>query len=170
MNGAIVTGKGPKIVTLCGSSRFVDVMAVCAWFIERDEGAIVLGLHLLPFWYSKEPIPDHLAEHEGIADKMDKLHLRKIDISHEIFVVNYEDYIGDSTRAETEYAQKTEKKIRWYSHDPVGEKVQNLITSRFDELKEGDKNIEKDRSACPECEEPTPADAAECSACGCVWD
>lgn len=40
--------KKPKIVTLCGSSRFVGIMAVCAWLIERDEGAITMGLHLLP--------------------------------------------------------------------------------------------------------------------------
>jgi len=37
----------PKIITLCGSSRFVDVMAVVGWLLERDEGAITMGLHLL---------------------------------------------------------------------------------------------------------------------------
>ena len=31
-----------KIITLCCSSRFVDVMAVCAWLIERDEPVIAL--------------------------------------------------------------------------------------------------------------------------------
>jgi hypothetical protein len=31
-----------KTVTICGSSRFIDVMAVCAWLIERDEQAIVM--------------------------------------------------------------------------------------------------------------------------------
>jgi hypothetical protein len=38
----------PKIVVLCGSSKFVDIMAVCAWLIERDEQAMTMGLHLLP--------------------------------------------------------------------------------------------------------------------------
>ena len=78
----------PKVVVLCGSSRFVDIMAVCAWIIERDEGAISMGLHLLPGWYSMENIPDHLAEHEGVADAMDELHLIKIDLSDEVFVVD----------------------------------------------------------------------------------
>lgn len=41
-----------KVITICGSSRFVDVMAVCAWLLERDERAITLGLHLLPRWYT----------------------------------------------------------------------------------------------------------------------
>ena len=122
----------PKVIVLCGSSQFVDVMAVCAWIIERDEQAIVMSLHLLPSWYSQERIPHHLAEHEGISEAMDELHLRKIDIGDEIFVVNYEDYIGDSTRCEIEYAQNKGKRIRWYSHDPIGEKVQKLIITAFE--------------------------------------
>ena len=81
----------PKIITLCGSSRFVDIMAVCAWLLERDEQAITMGLHLLPVWYSRPMIPHHLAEYEDVADKLNELHLRKIDISSEIFVVNKND-------------------------------------------------------------------------------
>jgi len=116
-----------KKVCLCGSSRFVDIMAVCQWFIERDEGAIGMGLHLLPYWYCKDAIPGHLAEHEGCADKMNELHLRKIDLADEIFVVNFNDYIGDSTRNEIEYAKKTGKPVRWFTHDPIGEKVKQAI-------------------------------------------
>jgi len=101
-----------KIITLCGSSRFVDVMAVCAWLLEREEKAITMGLHLLPAWYSAEQIPDHLAEHEGVAEEMDELHLRKIGLSNEIFIVNYRDYIGDSTSREVHYAKEHGKKIR----------------------------------------------------------
>lgn len=43
----------PKIVVLCGSSRFTDRMSVCAWLIEKQENAITMGLHLLPVWYDK---------------------------------------------------------------------------------------------------------------------
>jgi len=89
--------KKPKIVVISGSSKFVDIMAVCAWLIERDENAIAMGLHLLPVWYAKD-IPDHLAEHENCASQMDELHLRKIDLCNEVFVVNYNNYIGDSTK------------------------------------------------------------------------
>ena len=118
----------PKIVVLCGSSRFCDIVAVCAWLIERDEEAIVMGLHLLPWWYAtKEEIPDHLAEHEGVADAMDELHLRKIDLCDEIFVVNFDDYIGDSIKNEYEYAKKAGKTIRWFTHDEIGEKCRELI-------------------------------------------
>lgn len=118
----------PKVTVLCGSSKFVDIMAVCSWLIERDEHAIVMTLHLLPWWYENvENIPDHLAEHEGVADQMDELHLRKIDLCDEIFVVNHRDYIGESTTREIEYAQKNNKPIRWFTHDPVGEEVKIMM-------------------------------------------
>lgn len=117
----------PKIVVLCGSSRFVDIMAVCAWIIERDENAIAMGLHLLPAWYCKKNIPDHLAEYEGVAAKMDALHQRKIDLADEIFVVNFQDYIGSSTANEVRYAKSTGKNIRWFTNDEIGAKVRILI-------------------------------------------
>ncbi len=101
----------PKIICLCGSSRFVDTMAVIAWIFERDEGAITLGLHLLPAWYN--PSPDHQAEAEGIVEKMDELHLRKIDLADEIFIVNLDGYIGKSTKREIRYAQKQGKSIKF---------------------------------------------------------
>lgn len=115
----------PKIVTLCGSSKFVEIMAVCSWLIERDEKAITMSLHLLPFWYGD--IPDHIAEVEGVAKEMDELHLRKIDISDEVFVVNFDHYIGESTSREIEYTKERNKKIRWFTDDPIGEKVKEII-------------------------------------------
>ena len=109
----------PKIVVMSGSSRFCDVMSVCAWWIERDEHAITMGLHLLPSWYPCNA--DHVAEDDGVAETMDELHLRKIDLADEIFVVNVGHYIGPSTLREIEYAQAAGKPIRWFTHDPIGE-------------------------------------------------
>lgn len=116
----------PKVVVLCGSSKFVEIMAVTAWLIERDELAITMGLHLLPQWYAKN-IPDHLAEHESCAKEMDELHLRKIDLADEIFVVDWDGYIGESTRKEIEYAEKHSKRVRYFTHDFVGQQVCKLI-------------------------------------------
>lgn len=100
----------PLVVCLCGSSRFVDRMAVLAWNFEK-EGHIALGLHLLPRWYTQ--YEDHQAEHEGIAEQMDALHLRKIDMADEVFVVNVDGYIGDSTRREIAYATAQGKPVRY---------------------------------------------------------
>ncbi len=109
----------PKIVVFCGSSKFCDVMAVCAWLVEKHENAITMGLHLLPYWYTDAE--DHLAEHEGVADQMDELHLRKIDLATEVFVINFDDYIGESTARETKYAKDRGLKIRWYTSDYIGD-------------------------------------------------
>jgi len=124
----------PKIVCLIGSSRFVDVMAVCAWFIERDEHAIALTLHLLPSWYSEEQIPGHLAEHEGCAAAMDELHLRKIDLSHEVFLVDANAYVGESTQRELDYTLEKGKPVRRFLTDPIGEAVRERIAEYIERL------------------------------------
>lgn len=123
----------PKIIVLCGSSRFCDVIAVCAWILEKEEKAITMGLHLLPDWYTD--VASHLAEYEDVADEMDELYLRKIDIADEVFVVNCNDYIGESTTKEVHYAREHAKTIRWFTHDPIGEYVQVLIAEKIDEMK-----------------------------------
>lgn len=117
----------PKVITLCGSSRFCDIMAVCAWLLEKDEHVITLGLHLLPDWYSKDDIPSHLAEHEGVAKDMDALHCKKIDISDGIFVVNYNNYVGTSTLQEVYYAISKGLPIRWFTHDLIGNKATEIL-------------------------------------------
>ncbi len=81
------------------------------WEFEK-QGYIALGLHLLPQNY-KADVPDHIAEWEGVAKQMDELHLRKIDLADEVFIVNVSGYIGESTAREIAYAQKTSKPIKY---------------------------------------------------------
>lgn len=107
--------KKPKIICICGSSRFADIIAVQAWELEK-KGNIVFSLHLLPEWYWKQTNKkgrSHGAEQEGVADILDELHLRKIDMSDEIFVVNKNGYIGERTRIEIDYAKKLNKPIKY---------------------------------------------------------
>jgi hypothetical protein len=44
---------------------------------------------------------------------LDRMHLAKIDLADEIFVINVDNYIGDSTRNEIEYAKSKGKKVRF---------------------------------------------------------
>lgn len=120
--------KKPKVIVLCGSTKYVQIMAVVGWLLERDEGAIVMGLHLLPYWYPNCP-PDHLAEHENVKEQLDELHMRKIDLADEIFVVNRDHYIGNSTKREIEYAQSKGLPLRWYTEDPLKETIEAMIES-----------------------------------------
>lgn len=105
----------PTVITVCGSSRFVEQMAVVRWELEK-QGNITLGLHLLPAAYAQ--CQDHIAEEQGVAAQMDELHLRKIDMSDKIFVVNVDGYIGESTAREIAYAKARAIPVV-YLEDPV---------------------------------------------------
>lgn len=101
----------PRIICLCGSTRFIDLFAVKTWELEL-EGHIVLGCTLLPDWYC-QGVRHHFAEYEGVKEQRDEHHLRKIDLADEVLVLNSGGYIGESTRREIEYATETGKPITY---------------------------------------------------------
>ena len=49
----------------------------------------------------------------GTKEMLDDMHLRKIDMADEIFVINVGGYIGSSTRSEIAYAQAHGKPVRY---------------------------------------------------------
>ena len=91
-----------KVITLCGSTRFKEQ------FIEIQkkltlEGNIVISVGAF----------GHCGDNEvwtnGKKAMLDRMHLAKIDLADEIFVINVDNYIGDSTRNEIEYAKSKGK-------------------------------------------------------------
>ena len=95
-----------KVITLCGSIRFKDE------FMEVQkrltlEGNIVISVGL--FGHSG----DNEVWIEGTKEMLDDMHLRKIDMADEIYVINVDGYIGTSTRNEIEYAKRTGKVVRY---------------------------------------------------------
>jgi len=111
-----VTPPRPTVVCFCGSSRFIDHFGIWQWTAER-EGKIALGLHWLPPSYrdalGRPAEDDHQAEAEDVAERMDELHKRKIDLADEVFILNVGGYVGDSTKGEIRYAIKHDKPLRW---------------------------------------------------------
>lgn len=53
--------------------------------------------------------------------------LERIDISDEIFVIDVNGYLGNSTKKEIKYAKEKGKTIRYYSNGEIPSKVFNLI-------------------------------------------
>ncbi|KKL70850.1 hypothetical protein LCGC14_2100780 [marine sediment metagenome] len=60
------------------------------------------------------------AEHHGaealgpeVVEALDELHLRKIDMADEVFILKVNGYIGKSTRRELNYAISKGKKVRF---------------------------------------------------------
>ena len=97
---------GFKVITLCGSTRFKDE------FLEAQkrltlEGNVVITVGL--FGHSG----DDVVWTEGVKDMLDRQHLAKIDLADEIFVINVDGYIGDSTRREIAYAEFKGKSITY---------------------------------------------------------
>ena len=95
-----------KVITLCGSTRFKNE------FMETQkrltlEGNIIISVGL--FGHSG----DDEVWAEGTKEMLDDMHLRKIDLADEIFVINVGGYIGSSTKTEIEYAEKTGKPVRY---------------------------------------------------------
>lgn len=94
----------PRVVTLCGSTRFKKQFEAKTLELTLA-GVIVLSVGC--FTRSDHELgitPDQKA-------KLDALHLRKIDISDSILVLNLDGYIGESTLRELAYAIARSKRV-----------------------------------------------------------
>lgn len=95
-----------RIICLCGSSRFKDDMAYERARLTLD-GIIVVGPEVL---VRSDPAYSDLHDSEA-KDRLDELHLRKIDLADEVLVVNPGGYIGQSTEQEIRYARQAGKHV-----------------------------------------------------------
>lgn len=93
-----------KVITLCGSTKFKNE------FIDTLKRLTLEGyIVLLPGIYAHSG--DNLTSEDKLM--LDDMHKRKIDMSDEIYVINKNDYIGDSTNSEIEYAKAQGKPINY---------------------------------------------------------
>ena len=95
-----------NVITLCGSTKFKEQ------YLEAQkrltlEGNIVISVGL--FGHSG----DAEVWTEGTKAMLDDMHLRKIDMADEIFVINVGGYIGESTKREIQYALDRRKVVRF---------------------------------------------------------
>lgn len=112
---ALAEEERPKIVCLCGSTRF--------WETFRDEGlrltmageiVLSIGTHApdsMVFAHPETP------EGKDQKRRLDELHKHKIGLADYVYVLNVGGYVGESTRSEIEHARKLGKPIRWL--DPI---------------------------------------------------
>jgi len=99
----------PKVVCLCGSTRFKEEF-LQAQYDETMKGNIVLTVG---FWHHAEAGVTRPSLNNEQKALLDELHKRKIDLSDEIFVLNVDGYVGDSTHSEIQYAEDAGKGIRY---------------------------------------------------------
>jgi hypothetical protein len=105
-------GNRPRIVCLCGSTRFSEAYQE-ANLRETLAGRIVLtiGVDMKSDAELFKGMPEH--ELDQIKQRLDELHKRKIDLADEILVLNVGGYIGHSTKSEIQYALMRVKNIRY---------------------------------------------------------
>lgn len=102
-----------KVITLCGSTKFKDEFMKA----QKDltlKGNIVISVGLFGHRGDSE-VWENMDEGTLTKTKemLDDMHKRKIDMADEIFVINVNNYIGESTKSEIEYAIKTGKKVNY---------------------------------------------------------
>lgn len=95
-----------KVITLCGSTRFKD-----NFLAEQKrltlEGNIVISVGVFGHSGDDEELS------EEVKQMLDDMHKRKIDMADEIFVINVNGYIGNSTKSEIKYAEDTGKAVKY---------------------------------------------------------
>lgn len=93
----------PKIVVLCGSTRFFDAFQEANYRLTM-EGKIVLSVGFYPHASALHGHGEGIG-HDSVEKVMlDELHKRKIDLADSVLVLNVNGYIGASTQSEIEYA------------------------------------------------------------------
>ena len=102
----------PKVICLCGSTRFTAEMLVIQWELTK-QGNVVLSWCALPDSYFDGEDKTHIGDQEGVKEIVDEVHKRKIDLADEVLVLNINGYIGESTRSEIEYAEAHKKPLRY---------------------------------------------------------
>jgi dienelactone hydrolase len=100
----------PTIVTICGSTRFRAEMTVA-----NRELTLAGHIVLAPGVFGHDG--DEMTEQQ--KDDLDRLHLQKIDMADEVYVVNPGKYVGQSTRREIEYARRNGKRVTWLVAPPT---------------------------------------------------
>ncbi len=109
------SGEGEaKVITLCGSTRFEAEFAEVNQRLTM-EGCIVISLGM----FSLPDLPDYdwTADSSDLKGRLGGVHLQKIRMADEVYIVDPGGYVGESTRREIAYAESLGKPVRYLSRE-----------------------------------------------------
>ena len=95
-----------KIITLCGSLEFQKEMMTVAEKMALEGYCILTPVY---------PVLENMKATEEQLIKLKEAHFKRIELSDAILVVNINNYIGESTNLEIDYAKKLGKEIIYYT-------------------------------------------------------
>lgn len=96
-----------KIITVCGSLKYKDEI------MKITEKMALKGNCMLSITYPTKIEKNAYTDEE--KKLLGRMHKEKIKISDAILVVNIDNYIGDSTKSEIEFARSLNKEIIYYT-------------------------------------------------------
>lgn len=97
-----------KVITLCGSTKFKTQFEETIKELTL-QGNIVISVGC--FGHSG----DNEVFTNNVKEMLDDMHKRKILMANEIYVIDVDGYVGESTRSEIEFAKANNIPIRYYS-------------------------------------------------------
>ena len=102
-----------KIITLCGSLKFQKEMMIVAEKMALEGNCILTPVY---------PTIENLKRSEEQLQKLKEEHFKRIELSDAILVINVNNYIGNSTSLEIQYAKDLGKEIIYYT-DSIARKI-----------------------------------------------
>ena len=95
-----------KVITICGSLKFQKEMMIVAEKFALEGNCVLTPIY---------PISENLQKTDEQLEKLKEAHFKRIELSDSILVVNVNNYIGNSTNLEINYAKKLGKEIIYYT-------------------------------------------------------
>lgn len=95
-----------KTITICGSIRFQKEM-----MIEAQKLALQGNCVFTPIY----PIIENIEITKDQLQLLKDEHFKKIELSDAIYVINKDNYIGERTKLEIQYAKSLNKEIIYYT-------------------------------------------------------
>lgn len=95
-----------KIITLCGSLKFQKEMMIVAQKLALDGNCVLTPVY---------PVMKNIEITIEQLEKLKEAHFKRIELSSSILVINVNNYIGESTRLEIDYAKNLGKEIIYYT-------------------------------------------------------
>jgi ribosomal protein S18 acetylase RimI-like enzyme len=106
-----------KIITICGSLKFIEEMKYYAEKLELEGNCVLTVIY--PTKDKEKYTPEEI-------HFLQMAHYKKIDISDKIFVVNKNGYIGEAVKAEIEYANLKHKEIIYMENNNIGKEITEI--------------------------------------------
>ena len=94
-----------KIITICGSLKFQKEMMQEAQRLSLEGNCVLTPIYL---------VIENIEINQEKLKFLKEWHLKKIELSDSIFVVNKNNYIWNSTKKEIEYAKSLNKEVLYY--------------------------------------------------------